>query len=56
MIEHATIRFSNGNESVVEKVKFKDGSWIGVRANDGWVYYPPEQIGSVIDRDEEDSQ
>jgi len=56
MIENATVRFSNGNESNVEKVKFKDGGWIGVRANDGWVYYPPQQIGSIIDRDEEVGQ
>jgi len=48
MIEHAKVRFSNGNVCEVERVKFKDGGWVGVRCDDTWVYYPPRQIGRVV--------
>lgn len=53
MIEDATVSLSNGNEIDADKVKFKDNGWLGVRGEGGWVYYPPRQIGRVIDRDEE---
>jgi len=53
MIEDATVRFSNGNEINVEKAKFKDGGWLAVRGDGGWLYYPPRQMGRVVDRDEE---
>jgi hypothetical protein len=51
MIENATVQFTNGTTAEVEKVKFKDGGWIGVRANDGWIYYPPKHIARVVARD-----
>ena len=51
MIEDAEVCFANGNSVVVDRVKFKDGGWIGVRkGNDGWVYYPPRHIGRVVSR------
>lgn len=52
MIEDATVRFSNGNDVDAERVKFKNGGWIGVRAGDGWAYYPPDAVSRVVDRDE----
>lgn len=52
MIEAATVRFSNGEEVEAERVKFKDGGWLGVRAGDGWVYYPPDAVARVVSRDE----
>jgi len=49
MIEQARVRFTNGNVAEVERVKFKDGGWIGVRCADGeWVYYPPRHIARVV--------
>jgi len=53
MIENATVVFSNGNEIDAKRVKFKDNGWLGVRGEGGWLYYPPRQIGRVVDRDEE---
>ena len=48
MIEHAKVRFANGNVCEVERVKFKDGGWVGIRVDDEWVYYPPRHIGRVV--------
>jgi hypothetical protein len=50
MIEDATVRFTNGNECAVDRVKFKDGGWIGVRVDDSWVYYPPGVVARVVSR------
>ena len=53
MIENATVTFSNGNDIEVERVKFKDGGWIGVRAGETeWAYYPPDAVARVVDRDD----
>lgn len=52
MIDDATVRFINGNEVDAERVKFKDGGWVAVRADDGWVYYPPDKIARVVSRDD----
>jgi len=51
MIENVEVWFSNGNRVNAERVKFKDGGWIGVCANDGWVYYPDHQISRIVSRD-----
>jgi len=51
MIENATVKFSNGNETDVKRVKFKDGGWVGVFSNGRWVYYPPRHIGRIVSRD-----
>jgi hypothetical protein len=48
MIDDATVWFANGKSVDVERVKFKDGGWIGVRVDDSWVYYPPRHIGRVV--------
>jgi hypothetical protein len=48
MIEHAKVRFANGNVCEVERVKFKSGGWIGIRVDDTWVYYPDRQIARVV--------
>lgn len=48
MIENAVIKFSNGNETKVDAVRFKQGGWVAVRSNDRWVYYPPRHIGRVV--------
>jgi hypothetical protein len=48
MIEHARVRFSNGNVCEVERVKFKSGGWVGVRVDDEWVYYPDRHIARVV--------
>jgi len=49
MIEQATVTFSNGNSVDVERVKFKNGGWIGVRSGDSeWVYYPPDAVSRVV--------
>jgi hypothetical protein len=51
MIEHAKVRFTNGNVVDVERVKFKPGGWIGVRCDGGeWVYYPDRHIARVVSR------
>jgi hypothetical protein len=50
MIDEATVWFTNGKSVDVEKVTFKDGGWIGLRASDGWVYYPPHQVARVLSR------
>ena len=55
MIEGATVCFVNGNEVDVERVKFKSGGWIGVRAGDSWIYYPPHAIGRVVSTDTEET-
>jgi len=49
MIHDATVTFSNGNSVDVERVKFKDAGFVGLRTNgDEWVYYPRESIGRVV--------
>jgi hypothetical protein len=48
MIDEATVWFANGKSVDVDRVKFCDGGMIGLRAADGWVYYPREQIGRVV--------
>ena len=48
MIEHANVRFTNGNVVDVERVKFETGGWVGVRCDDTWVYYPDRQIARVV--------
>ena len=53
MIENATVKFANGNDVDVERVKFKGGGWIGVRSNGRWVYYPPRHIGRIVSRDDD---
>ena len=48
MIEDARVRFSNGNVVDVDRVKFKDGGWVGIRCDGEWVYYPPRHIARVV--------
>jgi len=48
MIEDARVRFTNGNVCDVERVKFMDGGWVGVRCDDSWVYYPDRHISRVV--------
>ena len=52
MIENPTVTFTNGKSVDAERVKFKDGGFVAVRASDGWAYYPREQIGRIVSRDE----
>jgi len=54
MIENATVRFSNGRDLEAEKVKFIEGGFVGIRATDGWAYYPREHIGRVVARDDDE--
>lgn len=51
MIEDAEVTFSNGNTADVERVKFKNGGWIGVRTDSDWAYYPPDAVDRVVSRD-----
>lgn len=51
MIENATVYFSNGKTASADRVKFCDAGMVGVRASDGWIYYPRESIGRVVCRD-----
>jgi hypothetical protein len=51
MLEDATVYFVDGESVDVDRVKFKDSGFIGVRADNGWVYYPREAIGRVVSRD-----
>ena len=51
MINDATVQFTNGNTVDAERVKFKDGGWVGVRGTDGWVYYPPNHIDRIVNPD-----
>ena len=48
MIDDATVWFTNGKSVEVARVNFKDGGFVGLRAGDGWVYYPREQIARVV--------
>lgn len=48
MIEDATVRLSNSSEVEADRVKFKNGGWLGVRADDGWIYYPPSAVDRVV--------
>jgi len=32
----------------VENVVWKDGGWVGLLADDGWVYYPPRHIDRIV--------
>ena len=34
----------------VENVVWKDGGWVGLLVDDGWVYYPPHAIGRIVSR------
>jgi hypothetical protein len=50
MIPNPTVTFTNGESVEVERVKFIDAGFVGLRTNDeAWVYYPREQIGRVVD-------
>ena len=51
MINDVVVRFTNGNDVDAERVKFKDGGWVGVRGTDGWVYYPPQHIDRIVNPD-----
>jgi len=48
MIDDATVWFANGKSVDVDAVRFKAGGMIGLRASDGWVYYPRETIARVV--------
>jgi len=48
MIDEAKVWFENGKPVDVERVKFLDGGFVGLRASDGWVYYPRESIGRIV--------
>lgn len=52
MIDDAEVWFTNGNRVDVGRVTMKDGGWIGVRVDDGWVYYPDHQIARIVSRDD----
>lgn len=52
MIDGAVVYFANGDDVSAERVTFKEGGWIGVRADDGWIYYPPHAVDSVASRDD----
>jgi len=52
MIQDAEVYFTNGNKVEAERVRFKEGGWVSIRAGDGWVYYPDHAIGRVVSRDE----
>ena len=32
----------------VENVVWKEGGWVGLLADDGWVYYPPRHIDRIV--------
>jgi len=50
----ATVHFADGDEdgrtAEVKNVIFKEGGWVGLLADDGWVYYPPQKIERVVSR------
>jgi len=52
MIDDATVTFTNGKSVDVERVKFKDSGFVGVRMSDGWAYYPPQRVKSVLPNDD----
>ena len=51
MITDVSVRFANGTDVDAERVKFKEGGWVGVRGTDGWVYYPPQHIDRIVNPD-----
>lgn len=51
----AEVHFTDEAEGVVgtvevDNVVWKDGGWVGLLADDGWVYYPPRAIGRIVSR------
>jgi len=51
----ATVHFTSGGEgiggeAVVENVTWKEGGWVGLLADDGWVYYPPRHIDRIVSK------
>jgi len=52
MMMPATVHFADGDEKggVVEvrNVNFKDGGWVGLLVDGGWVYYPPRAINRIV--------
>jgi len=49
----ATIHFTDGSAYVtgtveVDNYVFREGGWVGLLADDGWVYYPPRAIGRIV--------
>jgi len=55
MIDKAQVWFTGEDDPVnVSRVKFIDGGFVGMRADDGWVYYPRESIMRILpERDAE---
>lgn len=53
MMTPAEVHFTDEAESVtgtvtVENFSFNEGGWVGLLAEDGWVYYPPRAIGRIV--------
>jgi len=51
----AEVHFTDEGEEVtgtveVDNVVWKDGGWVGLLADDGWVYYPPRAIGRIVSK------
>jgi len=51
----ATVHFTDDTDTVtdtaeVRNVVWKAGGWVGLLAEDGWVYYPPHAIGRIVSR------
>jgi len=47
MIDNAVVQFTNGSSIAAERVKFCDAGMVGIRSEDGWLYYPREHIGRI---------
>lgn len=49
---NATVWFSDNAEIVTGSAKVDDfrfqGSWVSLKAQDGWVHYPTRSIGRIV--------
>jgi len=53
----ATVWFSDNAEMVtgsadVEEFQFREGGWVSLKANDGWVHYPSRSIARIVVKDD----
>jgi len=49
----ATVWFSDNAEMVrgnaeVDDFRFREGGWVSLKANDGWVHYPSRSIARIV--------
>jgi len=53
----ATVWFSDNAEMVtgnadVDDFRFREGGWVSLKANDGWVHYPSQSIARIQVKDD----